>query len=133
MTVLEETGKLTGKDIHKVREVQVEQAAAQIDLPVIPELPDLDTLWDTNPATTTTGPMTVINGPVSVSREKLVAILEGQGSDSDKIGQIRLLVGLDADVRAGARSGPTNADAGQNGGTLAQRSRRTRKADPARP
>lgn len=84
LSVLDETGKLTANDIRKVREVQIDQAAAQV---VLPDIPDIPELTDDEPVDATP------SNPGLISQ--IIDILQGKGNDRTKIAAIRSLLGLD--------------------------------------
>jgi ParB/RepB/Spo0J family partition protein len=114
LAVLEETGKLTGKDVHKVREVQVESASEQIVLPSIPALPSPDTL--TVMVGTPDHGKTNMDMTAFIDRQSIVAILKSHRSTSEKLAAISVLVGYKSiDVKVGASA--------NNDGTIAQRAR----------
>lgn len=111
LTVLEETGKLTSNDIRKVREVQVKDAATQV---VLPEIPDLSQFEND---------VITPKGDILAVMEGVIAILEGEGSDRERIVALRKLVGLPAIVLAEENRGAT-AGAAPKHGTIAQRERK---------
>jgi ParB/RepB/Spo0J family partition protein len=93
ITVLEETGKLTANDIRRVREVQIDQAASQVVLPDIPELPQLDDevqVTNFDILAETQGQLELLR----LFKDSVVEILDRDATDSQKVQAMRSLVEL---------------------------------------
>lgn len=119
ITMLEENGKLTGKDIHTVKESQITDASSQI---VLPEIPDL---FKTEPGTITVAIGTPEHGKTvfdgSEDREAIRAVLASDFNDARKLMMIGKIVGFYDEQDKVVE---VKAPAASASGTLAQRNRK---------
>jgi ParB/RepB/Spo0J family partition protein len=122
LAVFDETGKLTASDVRKVREVQIDQAAAQVILPTIPDIPEI------------TDEPFIPYDELILFKESVVDILEAGDDDATKVTRLRSLVGLVEAQPTGTEAtgvsaqGPADqADASGTPETIAQRARRRKE------
>lgn len=129
--VLAETGKLTGKDIHVIRQVRTQAAADQVALPDIPELGELPE-FELGKPWVTTDPWQKLD---MIAKQDIVTILEADEDDRTKINRLRSLVGLEgseASLNQQSANEPVPKKSRSvgtgTGTTIAQRSRNKKPA-----